>query len=69
MIQHAWQFWFELALVLTTQWFSLGGMRCSPLKAALVANEENAAKTECSGLMPVYFLLGLRISIFSYLGL
>ncbi|CAI2303898.1 hypothetical protein IFVP182_C1270008 [Vibrio parahaemolyticus] len=39
----------------TAQWFSLGGMRCSPLNAALVANEENAAKTECSGLMPVYF--------------
>ncbi len=40
---------------------------CSPLNRALVVNEENAAKTECSGLMPVYFWLGLRISIFSYL--
>ncbi|HCE3278254.1 TPA: hypothetical protein NG561_004479 [Vibrio parahaemolyticus] len=26
-------------------------MRCSPLNAALVANEENAAKTECLGLI------------------
>ncbi|MEK1994108.1 hypothetical protein WOB98_22720, partial [Vibrio parahaemolyticus] len=42
--------------------------RCSHLNAALVANEENVAKTECSGLMPVYFWLGLRISIFSNLG-
>ncbi len=44
-------------------------MRHSPLNAALVANEENAAKAECSGLMPVYFWLGLHISIFSCLGL
>ncbi len=34
-IHNAWQFWFELALVFTAQWFSLGGMRCSPLNAAL----------------------------------
>ncbi|MDF4345924.1 hypothetical protein P3386_24075, partial [Vibrio parahaemolyticus] len=27
--------WFESALVFTAQWFSLGGMRCSPLNAAL----------------------------------
>ncbi len=30
----------------TAQWFSLGEMRCSPLNAALVAKEENAAKTK-----------------------
>ncbi len=35
----------------TAQWFSLGGMRCSPLNAALVANEKIAAKTECLGLI------------------
>ncbi|TOI37908.1 acetyltransferase, partial [Vibrio parahaemolyticus] len=34
-IHNAWQFWFKLALVFTAQWFSLGGMRCSPLNAAL----------------------------------
>ncbi|NOI16573.1 hypothetical protein F0252_21590 [Vibrio hepatarius] len=34
-ILNAWQFWFESALVFTAQWFSLGGMRCSPLNAAL----------------------------------
>ncbi|TNY67557.1 hypothetical protein CGK62_22750, partial [Vibrio parahaemolyticus] len=34
-IHNAWQFWFELTLVFTAQWFSLGGMRCSPLNAAL----------------------------------
>ncbi len=44
-------------------------LRCSHLNRALVANEVNAAKTECSGIMPVYFWLGLRISIFSSLGL
>ncbi|TBT47698.1 acetyltransferase [Vibrio parahaemolyticus] len=34
-IHNAWQFWFELALVFSAQWFNLGGMRCSPLNAAL----------------------------------
>ncbi|WP_139046538.1 hypothetical protein [Vibrio parahaemolyticus] len=29
----------------------MGGWRCSPLNAALVANEEIAAKTECLGLI------------------
>ncbi|GAJ72451.1 hypothetical protein JCM18904_3277 [Vibrio sp. JCM 18904] len=39
-IHNAWQFWFESALVFTAQWFSLGGMRCSPpLNAALVARK------------------------------
>ncbi len=42
-----------------------GGLRCSPLNAALVANEENAAKAECLGLMSVCFWLGFRISISS----
>ncbi|MFL0825435.1 hypothetical protein ACJO1C_24685, partial [Vibrio parahaemolyticus] len=36
-IHNARQFWFELALVFTAQWFSLGGMSCSPLNAALYA--------------------------------
>ncbi|EGR2734283.1 acetyltransferase [Vibrio parahaemolyticus] len=36
-IHNAWQFWFESALVFTAQWFSLGGIRCSPLNAALCA--------------------------------
>ncbi|EGR0694177.1 hypothetical protein E2K20_25925 [Vibrio parahaemolyticus] len=34
-IHNAWQFWFESALVLTAQWFRSGGLRCSPLNAAL----------------------------------
>ncbi|TOB15734.1 acetyltransferase [Vibrio parahaemolyticus] len=34
-IHNAWQFWFESALVFTAQWFRSGGMRCSPLNAAL----------------------------------
>ncbi|TNY65902.1 hypothetical protein CGK65_00465, partial [Vibrio parahaemolyticus] len=50
-IHNAWQFWFELTLVFTAQWFSLGGMRCSPLNAALVAKGKNAAKEEYLGLM------------------
>ncbi|HHG3624107.1 TPA: hypothetical protein ACPV0G_004525 [Vibrio parahaemolyticus] len=33
------------------QWFKFGGWRCSPLNAALVANEKIAAKTECLGLI------------------
>ncbi|AGV16721.1 hypothetical protein N646_0888 [Vibrio alginolyticus NBRC 15630 = ATCC 17749] len=44
-------------------------MRCSHLNRALVANEKNAAKAECLGLMFVCFWLGFRISISSYLGL
>ncbi|OUJ39282.1 hypothetical protein BTZ53_23910 [Vibrio parahaemolyticus] len=44
-----------MTLVFTAQWFSLGGMRCSPLNAASVVNEEIAAKTECLGLMFVCF--------------
>ncbi|TOA11276.1 hypothetical protein CGK33_23760 [Vibrio parahaemolyticus] len=37
--------------------------RCSPLNAALVANEENAAKAECLGLMFVHFWLGFVFQI------
>ncbi|MCX8890634.1 hypothetical protein NOK91_26235 [Vibrio parahaemolyticus] len=33
------------------QCLSLGSIALSPLNAALVANEENAAKTECLGLI------------------
>ncbi|EGR1589633.1 hypothetical protein D6L39_24470 [Vibrio parahaemolyticus] len=43
--------------------------RHSHLNAALVANEENVAKSECLGLMSVCFWLGFFISISSYLGL
>ncbi|HGS4915580.1 TPA: hypothetical protein ACMDSS_004606 [Vibrio parahaemolyticus] len=35
----------------TIQYFKCGGLRCSPLNAALVANEKIAAKTECLGLI------------------
>ncbi|POC61269.1 hypothetical protein CRN32_03950 [Vibrio vulnificus] len=34
-IHNAWQFWFELTLVFTAQWLRSGGLRCSPLNAAL----------------------------------
>ena len=53
----------------TAQCFRSGGLRCSPLNAALVANEKNAAKTKYLGLRFVCFWLGFRISISSYLGL
>ncbi len=55
--------------MITAQWFRLGGWRCSPLNAALVANEKNAAKTKYLGLRSVCFWLGFRISTSSYLGL
>ncbi|ODZ96851.1 hypothetical protein BBM51_18980, partial [Vibrio parahaemolyticus] len=42
-IHNAWQFWFELALVFTAQCFSSGGLRCSPLNAALVCKRKNVA--------------------------
>ena len=35
----------------TAQCFEFSGLRCSPLNAALVANEKIAAKTECLGLI------------------
>ncbi len=38
-------------------------LRCSPLNRALVANEENAAKTEYLGLMSVCFWLGFVFQI------
>ncbi len=47
----------------------MGGLRCSPLNAALVANEEKVPKAECLGLMFVCVWLGFRVSISSYLGL
>ncbi len=52
----------------TAQWFSWGGMRCSPLNAALVANEENAAKAECLELISV-FLVAFRTLILNRSGL
>ncbi len=57
-IRNAWHFGFDSAFVFTAQWFRFGGLRCSPLNAALVANEENAAKAECLGLMSMCFWLG-----------
>ncbi|EGQ8107523.1 hypothetical protein I7096_004947 [Vibrio parahaemolyticus] len=40
-IHNAWQFWFELALVFTAQWLRSGGLRCSPLNAALAQSSKN----------------------------
>ncbi|EGR0930247.1 hypothetical protein EIC00_20865 [Vibrio parahaemolyticus] len=37
-IHNAWQFWFESVLVFTAQWLRSGGLRCSPLNAALYAS-------------------------------
>ncbi|EGR1226410.1 DUF3265 domain-containing protein [Vibrio parahaemolyticus] len=34
-MRNAWHFWFALDLVFTAQWFGVGGLRCSPLNAAL----------------------------------
>ncbi|TOJ42157.1 hypothetical protein CGI38_23595 [Vibrio parahaemolyticus] len=53
----------------TAQYFGSGGLRCSPLNAALVANEKNGAKTKCLGLRSSAFWLGFRISTSSCLGL
>ncbi|PAO42279.1 hypothetical protein BST53_21560 [Vibrio vulnificus] len=41
-IHNAWQFWFELTLVFTAQWLRSGGLRCSPLNAALCFNHEKS---------------------------
>ncbi len=49
--------------------FRFGWSRCSPLNAALVANEKNGAKTKCLGLRSSAFWLGFRISTSSCLGL
>ncbi len=42
-IPNALHFWFASISVFTAQYFKFSGLRCSPLNAALVANEENAA--------------------------
>ena len=34
-IHNAWHFRFDSTLVFTAQWFQCGGLRCSPLNAAL----------------------------------
>ncbi len=49
-IQHAWHFWYAVGLVLKCNAVAWS-LRASPLNWALVANEENAAKTECLGLI------------------
>ncbi|MDF4795857.1 hypothetical protein P3553_17450, partial [Vibrio parahaemolyticus] len=54
-IHNAWQFWFELALVFTAQWFSLGGMRCSPLNAALGFKEEVVSVDTTMGIQKFGF--------------
>ncbi len=51
-IQHAWHFWYALALVLKCH-AGTSVLRASPLNWALVANEENAVKAECLELMSV----------------
>ncbi|TOG06790.1 hypothetical protein CGJ08_24475 [Vibrio parahaemolyticus] len=62
-IHNAWQFWFESALVFTAQWFSLGGMRCSPLNAALGAVRNflvqisNFSSAICSSLSAIWLYL------------
>ncbi|EIV8651565.1 hypothetical protein AL190_004575 [Vibrio parahaemolyticus] len=38
-IPNAWHFLFGLALVFAAQWFRFGGLRCSPLNAALAVME------------------------------
>ncbi|OEB84711.1 hypothetical protein BBM86_07585, partial [Vibrio parahaemolyticus] len=43
-IHNAWQFWFELSLVFTAQWVRSGGLRCSPLNAALALGWNQRAK-------------------------
>ncbi|EGR1549883.1 hypothetical protein DZF72_02040 [Vibrio parahaemolyticus] len=47
-IHNARQFWFELALVFTAQWFRSGGLRCSPLNAALAVKDEYETKLSSS---------------------
>ncbi|EGR1549856.1 DUF3265 domain-containing protein [Vibrio parahaemolyticus] len=56
-MRNAWHFYHALILVIKVACGSTV-LRCSPLKRALVANEENAAKAECLGLMSMCFWLG-----------
>ncbi|MDF4259639.1 hypothetical protein P7M41_24915 [Vibrio parahaemolyticus] len=51
----------------TAQWFRCGGLRCSPLNAALVAKAKNAAKAECLGLVFVHFWLGFVFQILVFM--
>ncbi len=51
----------------TVQCFKCSGLRCSPLNAALVANEKIAAKTECLGLIVRVYLA--RFCVLNFLAL
>ncbi|TOH44584.1 DUF3265 domain-containing protein [Vibrio parahaemolyticus] len=42
-IHNAWQFWFELALVFTAQWFWSGGGVVHPLMRRYAIKEKNEA--------------------------
>ncbi len=68
-IPNARHFRFALNLVFTEQCLKSGGLRCSLLNAALVANEENAAKAEYLELKSVCFWLVFRTSILNRSGL
>ncbi|MFW0972935.1 hypothetical protein ACEWAL_22970, partial [Vibrio parahaemolyticus] len=53
-IQHAWHFWYALALVLNCH-AGTSVLRASPLNWALVANEKNVPKAEFLRLMSMCF--------------
>ena len=57
-ILNAWQFWFKVKFLCVWHNGLVLGLRCSPLNAALVANEENAAKAGCLELKSVCFWWG-----------
>ena len=44
----------------TAQWFRFGGLRCSPLNAALVCKEQ---KSVC-GLKALFYALAIHLSVF-----
>ena len=56
-IPNAWHFRFALNLVFTAQWFRLGGLRCSPLNAALVCKGQ---KSVC-GLKALFCVLAIHL--------
>ncbi|MFA0143865.1 hypothetical protein AB4430_19105, partial [Vibrio kanaloae] len=56
-IPNAWHFWFDSTLVITAQWFRLGGKRCSPLNAALVCKGQKSIY----GLKALFYALAIHL--------
>ncbi|WP_080255294.1 hypothetical protein, partial [Vibrio parahaemolyticus] len=61
-IHNAWQFWFELALVFTAQWFRTGGSVVHPLMRRYVYLYFKGLKFLGSSSLSLWQLVPSRLS-------